>query len=63
MVRAMINKAWMPLVAAFAAGALPGQQPGQPAPEVEFGKVFNNGPASWEETDGKLILLDFSETW
>jgi len=52
------------LIAAFAVGGACAQAtPGQPAPEVEFGTMLNGGPTSWAETDGKLVLLDFSETW
>jgi len=50
--------------AGLALGAATAQvAPGQAAPEVEFGKVLNGGPTSWQELDGRVVLLDFSETW
>jgi hypothetical protein len=50
--------------AALALGGAAAQiAPGPPAPEVEFDKVLNGGPTSWQQLDGRLVLLDFSETW
>ena len=51
-------------LALAATGGLVAQvQPGQPAPEIEFRKVWNDGPQSFDELDGRVVLLEFSETW
>lgn len=51
-------------VAALFAGAATAQiQKGTKAPSFEFEKVWNDGPASFDDLDGRLVLLDFSQTW
>jgi len=45
------------------AGGLLAQDPGTDAPEIEFAKTWNDAPSSWDELHGKLVLLDFGETW
>lgn len=32
-------------------------------PSFDFEKVWNDGPAAFDELDGKLVILDFSQTW
>ena len=39
------------------------QQVGSTPPEFGFEKVWNNGPASFDEFEGKVVVLDFSESW
>lgn len=57
----------LPLAATAAllfAGAAPAQLlKGSAAPAFEFQKVWNDGPASFDELAGKLVILDFSQTW
>jgi hypothetical protein len=52
----------------FAAAALVGSVPAQlmkggTPPEFAFKKVWNDGPASFDELAGKVVLFDFSATW
>lgn len=52
----------------FAAAALVGSaaaqiQKGAPAPAFPFQKVWNNGPESFDDFAGKVVILKFSETW
>ena len=47
----------------FAAGALGAQQKGSTPPPIEFVKVWNDGPESFEELEGKVVILDFGATW
>ena len=66
MVSAMIRLPSRVLAAALVLGAVGGltaQQPGSDAPEIEFVKTWNGAPASWDDLSGKLVLLDFGETW
>lgn len=61
----MIHRA-APGVAAlcFALGGAVAQvQKGAAPPSFEFEKVFNDGPTSFEELDGRVVILDFSATW
>lgn len=56
----------MSLVAAalFGAAAVPAQVPkGTAPPAFEFKKVWNDGPESFDELAGKVVILDFAETW
>lgn len=32
-------------------------------PELQFEKVWNDGPATFADLAGKVVLLDFSQTW
>ncbi len=36
---------------------------GSNAPAFEFAKVWNDGPAAFDEFAGKLVILDFAQTW
>ncbi len=36
---------------------------GTAPPAFEFQKVWNDGPAAFDELEGKLVILDFSQTW
>ncbi|MCA8971543.1 MAG: hypothetical protein H6832_17005 [Planctomycetes bacterium] len=50
--------------ALFACSALPGQlQKGATPPPFEFKKVWNDGPASFDDLQGKLVIFDFAATW
>jgi hypothetical protein len=52
------------LAAAALAGGLSAQiQKGAPAPAFPFQKVWNDGPASFEDFAGKVVILKFSESW
>lgn len=44
-----------PVSAQIAKGATP--------PEIPFQKVWNDGPASFADFAGKVVILKFSETW
>ncbi|HEB52392.1 MAG TPA: hypothetical protein ENI87_03950 [bacterium] len=62
-----MNARWkLPGVAALALSscALVAQvQKGQTPPPIEFAKVWNDGPASFAELAGKVVILDFAATW
>jgi len=50
-------------VAALAV-SVPGQvAKGSAPPELQFEKVWNDGPATFADMLGKVVLLDFSQTW
>lgn len=49
--------------AVFAPSATGQLMKGSKAPAFEFARVWNDGPASFGELEGKLVLLDFSQTW
>ncbi|MBL8755321.1 MAG: hypothetical protein JNK15_18625 [Planctomycetes bacterium] len=52
------------LAAAFLAGGAQAQiAKGSPAPAIPFQKVWNDGPASFDDFAGKVVILKFSETW
>ena len=52
------------LAAVLLAGvALAQVQEGAVAPAFEFEKVFNGGPATFGDLDGRVAILDFSATW
>jgi hypothetical protein len=36
---------------------------GQAAPAIAFEKVWNNGPESFDDLAGRVVILKFSETW
>jgi len=50
-------------LALSAAGALAAQQKGSTPPAIEFVKVWNDGPESFDELEGKVVILDFGATW
>ncbi len=56
-------------ISLFAAAALLGSAAvaqvakGSPAPALAFQKVWNDGPASFDDLAGKVVILKFSETW
>ena len=50
--------------AALLASALAAQiAPGSPAAPLKFEKVWNGAPASFDELEGKVVILKFSESW
>jgi hypothetical protein len=54
------------VVAAFAllAAGVPAQvQKGATPPALKFDKVWNDGPQSWDDLAGKVVILDFARTW
>lgn len=60
----MIRKPWLAMAALLVGGGtLLAQQVGSAPPEFEFEKVWNDGPSSFEEFEGKVVVLDFSESW
>jgi hypothetical protein len=49
---------------ALLGSALVAQVPkGNAAPEFPFQKVWNDGPTSFADFAGKVVILKFSETW
>jgi hypothetical protein len=36
---------------------------GAEPPEIPFQKVWNDGPASFADTKGRVVILKFSESW
>ena len=50
-------------LALVAAGGAAAQQKGSPPPPIEFVKVWNDGPESFDELEGKVVILDFGATW
>lgn len=48
---------------AFAGGTLAAQQKGSEPPAIDFVKVWNDGPESFDELEGKVVILDFGATW
>lgn len=51
-------------LAAVGAAALPAQvQKGGIPPELVFDKVWNDGPATFADMAGKVVILDFAQTW
>ena len=59
----MTNHAIAAGLALVAAGGLAAQQKGAPPPSIEFVKVWNDGPESFDELEGKVVTLDFGATW
>ena len=58
------RKPWLVMAALLVGGgSLVAQQIGSAPPAFEFEKVWNDGPKSFDEFEGKVIILDFSETW
>lgn len=54
------------LTAAFAlaaVGPLVAQEKGSAPPPIEFVKVWNDAPESFDELEGKVVILDFGATW
>jgi hypothetical protein len=47
------------LVAAVPAQVLPGTVP----PVLKFDKVWNGGPQTWDDLAGRVVVLDFAQTW
>lgn len=45
------------------AGAVAAQAKGAAAPEFTFEKVWNDGPQSFDDLAGKVVILDFAQTW
>ena len=50
-------------MALVAAGGAAAQQKGSTPPPIEFVKVWNDGPESFDELEGKVVILDFGATW
>ena len=65
MLSAMVSKNVSIVAAAlFGAAAVQAQIPqGTAAPEFEFKTVLNDGPQSFEDLAGRVVVLDFGETW
>ncbi len=56
----------LPVVAAalLGAAAVTAQVPkGGAAPPFEFNAVLNDGPESFDDLAGKVVILDFAESW
>ncbi|MGE3171498.1 MAG: hypothetical protein AB7O97_02655 [Planctomycetota bacterium] len=56
----------LPAVALAALLSSPGlcQLPaGTAAPAFDIDHAWNDGPASFAEFEGKLVILDFAQTW
>ena len=50
--------------AALLGFALPAQvQKGAAPPEFAFEKVWNDGPQTFADLAGKVVILDFAQTW
>lgn len=47
----------------FAGAAAAQVQKGAIAPAFEFEKVWNDGPQSFDDLAGKVVILDFAQTW
>ncbi len=45
------------------AGITAAQAKGAPASEFAFEKVWNDGPKSFDDLAGKVVILDFAQTW
>lgn len=62
---AMIPRSsWLFAAAALFGSVLVAQVPkGKAAPEFPFQKVWNDGPTSFADFAGKVVILKFSETW
>ena len=50
-------------LALVGAGGAAAQQKGSTPPPIEFVKVWNDGPESFDELKGKVVILDFGATW
>jgi len=61
----MTRQKWIPLAAAALAVAVaPAQVPvGTQAPSFELKQVLNGELKSFKDLAGKVVLLDFSESW
>lgn len=58
------RKPWLVMGALLlGGGSLAAQQVGSAPPAFDFVKVWNDGPESFDEFEGKVVILDFSETW
>lgn len=47
----------------FAGGAVAQVAKGGLAPEFAFEKVWNDGPETFADLAGKVVILDFAQTW
>jgi len=62
--RRMVSISRLFAVVALAVTGLSAQvQKGGTPPELTFDKVWNQGPASWDDLVGKVVILDFAQTW
>ena len=50
-------------LALVVAGGAAAQQKGSTPPPIGFVKVWNDGPESFDELEGKVVILDFGATW
>ena len=58
------RKTWLAMAALLVGGGFLGaQQVGSAPVAFDFLKVWNDGPESFDEFEGKVVILDFSETW
>jgi hypothetical protein len=49
--------------AVFAGGAAAQIDKGKAPPAIPFLKTWNGAPASFDDFDGRVVILKFSETW
>jgi len=54
---------WTAAAALFAGAATAQIAKGTRAPSFEFQKVWNGGPANFGDLEGRLVILDFAQTW
>jgi hypothetical protein len=54
---------WLVAALTCLGGSLLAQAKGSAPPEIEFVKVWNDCPATFEELEGKVVILDFGATW
>lgn len=51
-------------LALLAGAALPAQvRKGAAAPELTIDKAWNSGPQSFADLAGRVVVLDFAQTW
>jgi hypothetical protein len=43
--------------------SVPAQAKGTAPPEFPFEKVWNDAPATFADFAGKVVILDFAQTW
>lgn len=54
---------WLVATALLGGVASAQVQKGAAPPEFEFEKVWNDGPQKFADFAGKVVLLDFAQTW
>ena len=48
---------------AFAGALAPAQSVGSTPPTFEIEKAWNEGPKGFDDFAGKVVILDFAQTW